>query len=201
MNQGIQVTSFTVSRVPGAAPLPTLPPVKAINLGPADVPNQLAAAEGHYFTVEEVSRVNKVPVSTVLSRGFTAAYAVIYAVQTLPDSGPVFVDSVVNATTSPEAAHQEMARDFAGDQAFAGKLPNYASGDLTGVGDDKAHQLSYDWSSASAQFTRIDLYLTRGSYYIVIGQDFLQGTLSHGDMVSQTLALAKIMDQRAQQAR
>jgi hypothetical protein len=195
VNQAIQVTSFTVSRLQAAAPLP----VKTINLGPSDVPSPLLPQEGHYFSAEELSRVDNLPVSTLESRGFAAAYGVSYATQTLPDSGPEFIDSVVNAATSPVAAQQQMARDLAHDQAFAGKLSNYTTGDLSGLGD-QAHQLRYDWSTASAQFTRIDLYLTRGSYDIEIGEDFIRGTVSQADMVSQTLALAKIMDQRAQQA-
>ena len=197
MEQKLQVSSFKVTRLQAAAPLPTLPPVKAIDLDPADVPSVLQSVGGHYSTNELVSRLANIPLATLVSWGRIIGYEAHYLAPTPPTSGPFYLIGFVDALTSSQGAKQDLTSDWTVLQKRWTGNTTFAAGDLSGLGEE-AHQLAYDFSDSSGNYTRVGVLFRRTTYEVVVVEDFIRGTVSRDDMVKQDTALAKIIDGRIQ---
>lgn len=196
----IQVKSFRVLNIAATAPPTVLPPVKAINLAPTDVPSSLQPAGGHYSTNEELARLAKVPVSSLVSAGRLIEYQVEYAVANTPTSGVVSVDSFVTAYNSAQNAQAGLTQLWSNAQQTYTGAPNYSAATaVTGVGDE-AHQLSFDFNDPSGNSTISGLFFRRGNYTVSVYVQVVQGTVAPADLTKQTVTLGQVVDQRIQQA-
>jgi hypothetical protein len=176
-----------------------VPPVKVIELGPADVPSPLSyLASSYYYTPEESAYLLSIYPGPVLE-GSIIEYAVVFLAGALPSTGPAILHSSVAAFSSGQAAQLSLASYWTAVQKQWSSEMSYAAGSLSGLGEE-AHQLSYDYSDSQGKYTEVDVVFWRGPYAVTVEEDFIQGTVSHDDMLNQVTALAKIVDGRIQQA-
>jgi hypothetical protein len=197
VNQKLQVKSLVVTRLGTATPLPALPPVRTINLAPADVPSILQPVGNSYFTDSELALIDKVGMDTITSTGLLVTYQANYAVTSFPTSGAYGVFSYVYAYSSRQMAQNEFSIDWSRFQARWAQNTNYSTNVVSGVGDD-AHMLTYEYTEtgASSQIkgTLVGIFFRRGIYEVTLFEDFVQGTVAPADTIAQATSLAKIVD-------
>jgi hypothetical protein len=198
----IQVKSFTVSRLRTAAPLPAAPPVKALDLAPADVPAGLSPLGGAYYTGQELDDLRNHPAGTENAEGLLLGYQASFGTASPPTSGPFGLYSYVYAFRSSQDARSSLSRNWPRFQKeWSG--PNFAASDVSGLGDE-AHQYIVDYTETgygpSVPSTMVGVFFRRGGYEINMFEDFVQGSMPRSAMAAQATALAKIVDGRIQGA-
>jgi hypothetical protein len=207
LSQKLQVKSFHIVRLPSAAALPAIPPIKALTLGPSDVPSgYVLAGRADYFTLAEYAQLNNVTHAAGTTAGFVLGYGAYYLAPTAPTSGIYVVYSEVDAYTSAENAHAAVSINWANTQALvkAGvpDATDLASGDVSGLGDE-AHWFSFDttetYYGSSFKATTMSILFHRGTFDDLVSAWFVQGTVSHDDMLNEVKALAATVDARSQQ--
>jgi hypothetical protein len=201
--QKLQVKSFEVMRLRTFPPLPAMPPVKALNLGPSDLPGGFLL--GHYSRrTDWTGSADPARVATLNSEGFIIDYGVTftdaYAATDPAATDPIVVSSDVIAFTSPQGAQQELMLDWPSDQVdpLLSGATNLVRGDVNGLGDE-AHQRSYDYGNAADGYTIVDVLFRRGTYGVRIQEWFHQDKVSRPEVVARATALARIVDGRIQQ--
>lgn len=202
LNRQLEVSSFTVTLLRPAAPLPALPPVKKINLGPADVPSILQLSGGHYYTDEEVARLDSSPLDIVAASGQKMEYEVSYAAAAAPASGPFGLSSYVTAFTAARQAKTRFADDWSGFQQQWTANAGYAAGTIGGLGG-AAHTLRFDYTETGYggpgfNASVVGLFFRRGAYEVFLFADFIRDGVTPDAMTQQLVALGKIVDQRIQ---
>lgn len=208
-SQKVRVKSFQVFRLSSAPPLPAVPSIKALALSPTDVPSGFRlAGRADYITVAEQARFDKVSAEEEAGRGFVLGYAASYLTPVLPNTGVYLADTEVLEYTSAPNAHAHWSLDWANTptnvQTGDPTATHYASGDVSGVGDE-AHWVSYDstetYYGPSFKVTQLGILFRRGPFEGFVNGGFVQGTVSHDEMLKEVTAWAKVVDGRIQTAR
>jgi hypothetical protein len=203
--QKLQVKSFQVFRLSSATALPAVPPIKAMALGPSDVPSGFVlAGRADYYTAEEEARLDNVSASALLNKGYVLGYSTDFLAPSAPTTGAYEADSLILAYTSTANAHAAWSADWTSAPTVvkqgAPDAANFASGDVSGIGDE-AHWLSYDTSEnyygPPFKITRLAILFRRGTYEDIVGGTFVQGTVSHDDMLKAVTAWAQVVDNRS----
>lgn len=192
-----------MSRLPTATPLPTAPPLQAINLHPSDVPAGLDSEGGIYFTNQELADLDNVPANTVNASGLLLSYQANFGTSTPPASGPFGLFSYAYAYSSSQDAQSGLGTDWTSFEKKWSSGPNFAANDVAGLGDE-AHQYIVDYTesgfSPSVPATMVGVLFRRGDYEIDKFEDFVQGSMPRSAMVAQATAPAKIVDGHIQGA-
>jgi hypothetical protein len=207
LSQKLQVKAFQVFRLPSAAALPAIPPIKAQTLGPSDLPSGFGlAGRADYSTPAEFVRLNNVTHTAESAAGFVLGYYAYYLAPTAPTSGLYLVYSEVDAYTSAENAHAAASSNWANTAALVkAGVPDstdLASGDVSGLGDE-AHWFSFNttetYYGSSFKVTVLSIVFHQGTFEDLVSAQFVQGTVSHDDMLNEVKALAATVDARSQQ--
>jgi hypothetical protein len=205
LSQRLAVKSFQVFRLSGAGALPAVLPIKALALGPSDVPNGFVlAGRSDYFTVAEVAHLNYLSTDMVSGTGYALGYGATYVAPSAPATGTYYVNSEVDAYNSAGNAHIGWVNDKAANpkfvQATTPQSTNYQSGDASGIGDE-AYWWSYDvpepYYGMAFASTQVMIQFRRGSYVEAVGAGWVQGSLSHDDMLKAVTAWAQVVDGRS----
>ncbi len=192
----IEVKGFTVTRLGGAFPLQKAPPMQALSLGRSDIPRSLRAAGGHYLTLEELAREGTESIDAIQARGEVLSYDARYDQTSGPSTLPWELAVSMAAYNSREAAQKALVEmEFGPGGPDNATVAHWVVGDLNGLGDG-ASILSYD----SGGSTYVFITFRREAYVVRVVTVFLQGFVTHSEMVNQTGALAKIIDRHIRQA-
>lgn len=194
----IQVRSFRVIRLPSAPPLAALPPVKALNLGPIDVPANFQASTARYLTDEELYReVDPSLAAANRSDGRIIGYDTYFSAKHPPSAGLLEVEAYINAFKSAPWAHDWLALTRTSNQQICPTHANCTLGDLTGVGDE-AYWVKVDYLDNGTNATEMLVNYHRGAYAGWIYGGYARGTVSQTDMLAQVTSWVKIVDGRIQ---
>jgi hypothetical protein len=203
LSQKVRVKTFQVVRLSSAPALPALPPIKAQTLGPSDVPGGFVlAGRADYFTPAEYVQLNTHAAET--AAGFVLGYGATYLASAAPTSGIYNVYSEVDAYTSAENAHAAVSTNWAKTPALvkAGvpDATNYDSGDVSGIGDE-AHWFSFDttetYYGTPFKATTMSIVFHQSTFQDLVSASFVQGTVSHDDMLKAVTAWARVVDDRS----
>jgi hypothetical protein len=201
--QDIQVRSFTVTRLAPAAPLPALPPVKAVSLTPGEAPTGFQFRLGYYYTPVEAAQFFGGS-SGITNPGLRIFYHDQYGPQQSPATLDLDVSTNVFAYDSTANAEIGAQANWVDNQAEFAHAGNRTTADLVGVGVDghvAAGDLSFrDAFGAIITEPVVEVCFREGIYMVDLFVPFVMGSLSQSAMIAQAMALAKRVDAHAQAA-
>jgi hypothetical protein len=194
----VQIKSLTVTKLKAANALPAVPPLQTINLSSSEVPSTLSSSEGHYITSDELAQLSGQPPAGFIL-GHVAGFANLSA---QPGStGPMAIFSYIDADASIEVAQGDDTGNWGFGKQQWSACKNFSAEDLSGLGSE-AHVMTADFSStgdctgSDVAGTLIGVYFQQGAYAVAIFEDFVLGSTARADAVSQTEALAAIVEKR-----
>jgi hypothetical protein len=195
----IKVKSFKVFTL-GSAPAPAvLPPVEKLDIQQNDLPSGFQASIGHYFTNQEVARINQVSLDTVVGQGRVITYEVAYT--SAATIGMFYVSGTVTAYSSTDQAKADYVASIPEDSktlSTSANVSNLQQITPTGLGD-AATVFSFGYTSQSQPYDGYIIDFIHGGYRSVVNVSFAPGSDPAAEE-AQAVAVAKAIDARLQQA-
>lgn len=194
----VRIKSVEVFALSASQSVTPYPPTKPFALAYSDLPPTTFYDRdlSHFYSNEEIARMRNVSLTSVEASGRIISYGEDFAVYGA-DLADIY-STVTAFKTSVDARADITSRMNSLRQSFSiyQNLRELPSGQ---VGEESAG-LSFDASASGYSFTFLILLFNRGSYDVQLTLTIIAGTLTRDQLLAETLAFARIVDQRLQQA-
>jgi hypothetical protein len=200
VHERLKIKSLTVTRLPGAAPLPSIPPVQSINLNSLDVPAAMSESAYYFLTSVEITQPSSFfGAGSFNSGSLDLGHLAEFNAPAPPSSGLIAIQSFVIKYTSTAGAQAVIAKIWSDNQKIFGTDPSVSLSDLSGLGDEAHVAISDDTTSLSGFVSNtVGILFRHGPYVVAFGEYFIRGTVSHSDELSRAETLTTTIDKRIQ---